>query len=76
MNINNITERPFEKDVQKELQDFEVESRAMLRMDVSVTEPDDIVRAPPWAKPRMNPSCISPEHLGHLVYVFIACRAA
>jgi hypothetical protein len=44
VNINNITERPIEEDVQKELQQFEAAGRDMFKLDASVTEPDDIVR--------------------------------
>jgi hypothetical protein len=45
VNINEITKRPIDPDVQRELQQFEVDSRAMLRLGADVVEPDDVVRA-------------------------------
>jgi hypothetical protein len=44
VNINNIKEQPIAADVREELVQFEAASRAMLKLDASVADPDHIVR--------------------------------
>ena len=45
MNINDIAERPTDPDVQRELQQFEADCRALLGLGADVVDPDDVVRA-------------------------------